>query len=81
MPILSTRTILVVVFDCKELEITKRFRDIACKEIKKKMGNTLDLVALSTTMIPTMPKLMHHMFDAYVVHDRKLLWLVFNYQP
>jgi hypothetical protein len=39
------------------------------------------LVALSTTMTPVMPKLMHHMLDAYVVHDRKLLWLVSNYQP
>jgi hypothetical protein len=27
------------------------------------------LVALSRTMTPVMPKLMHHMFDAYVVHD------------
>jgi len=27
------------------------------------------LVALSTTMMSVMPKLMHHMLDAYVVHD------------
>jgi hypothetical protein len=38
------------------------------------------LVALSTAMTPVMPKLMHHMLDAYVVHDQKLLWLVSNYQ-
>jgi hypothetical protein len=27
------------------------------------------LVALSTPMMLVMPKLMHHMLDAYVVHD------------
>jgi hypothetical protein len=39
------------------------------------------LLALSTAMTLVMPKLMHHMLDAYVVQDRKLLWLVSNYQP